>query len=102
MLAWFLRKKFDAPRFRAVGPVVLRLIAISLVMGAAAYYAEREISRLLTAAGCAYKLVELMAVTGAMAAGASVYGVLLLLFCRGSLNELMDDVRHRKKSKKTE
>jgi hypothetical protein len=65
-------------------------------MGAAAYVAEKEISRVLTEAGCAYKLVELIAVTGAMTVGALVYGVLLLLFCRSTLNELMSDIRLRR------
>ncbi|MEI7902210.1 MAG: murein biosynthesis integral membrane protein MurJ [bacterium] len=96
MLAWVLRKKFGAPRFGTVIPIIVRLIAISLVMGVAAYYAEREISRVLTDAGWLYKLVELTAVLGAMAAGALVYGVLLLLFCRSALNELIGDVRSRR------
>lgn len=103
MLAWVLNKKHGAPRFGAVIPVVLRLIVLALAMGAAAYYAERESSRLLTEAGWAYKLVELTAVGGAMAIGALVYGALVLVFSRSALNELVGDLRLRKnKSKKTE
>ncbi len=100
MLAWVLNRKFGAPRFGAVVPDVLRLIVLSLVMGAAAYYSEREISRYLTQAGWAYKLVELTAVAGAMVVGALVYGALLLLFCRNALKELVGDLRLRKKGKK--
>ena len=95
MLARALHRKFGALRFSAVMPVVVRLVAISLVMGAAAYYSEREISRFLTAAGWAYKLVELAAVGGAMALSALVYGALSALFCRGALNELVGDMRSR-------
>lgn len=102
MLAWVLNRKFGAPRFSAVMPSVLRLIVLSLAMGAAAYYSEREISRFLTQAGWMYKLVELTAVAGAMAVGALVYGVLLLLFCRDALQELVGNLRLRKKSKKSE
>ena len=96
MLAWVLNKKFGAPRFHAVMPVVVRLIVLSLAMGVAAFFAEKAISRALTEAGCAYKLVELMAVAGAMAVGALVYGALLLLFCRSTLNELLGDMRLRR------
>ena len=96
LLAWALNKKFGAPRFQAVLPVVLRLLVLSLFMGASAYYAEREISRLLTEAGWFYKLVELTAVAGAMAVGALVYGLLVLLFCRSVVKELFGDVRLRR------
>lgn len=95
MLARTLHQKFGAPRFHALIPVVVRLIAISLVMGAAAYYSEREVSRFLTSSGWAYKAVELSAVGGAMAVGALVYGALLSLFCRSAMKELVGDVRGR-------
>ena len=97
MLARALHRKFDAPRFSAVAPVALRLIAISLVMGVAAYYSESGISRFLTAAGWAYKLVELAAVGGAMVVSACLYGVLSMLFCRSALNELIEDLRLRRR-----
>ena len=96
MLARVLHQKFGAPRFHAVIPVVVRLIVLSLVMGAVAYYAEKLISGFLTEAGWAYKLVELSAVAGAMAAGASVYAALLAVFCRGALKELVGDMRLRR------
>jgi putative peptidoglycan lipid II flippase len=96
LLAWALNRKFGAPRSQAVLPVVLRLLVFSLFMGASAYYAEREISRLLTEAGWFYKLVELTAVAGAMAVGALVYGLLVLLFCRSVLRELAGDLRLRR------
>jgi putative peptidoglycan lipid II flippase len=101
LLAWALRRKFGAPRFGAVLPVIVRLIVLSLVMGAAAYYAEKEIRGVLAAAGWHYKLVELSAVAGAMAAGALVYGALLLLFCRSALLDLVGDLRLRKKGMKS-
>ena len=100
MLSRALCDKLGLLRFRAVFPVVLRLIAISLVMGAVVYGAEKEISRLLTAAGCAYKLVELAAVGGAMALGACAYGALALVFCRGAVNELMEDLRARRQRRR--
>ena len=96
MLARALHQKFGAPRLHAVIPVVVRLIAISLVMGAVAYYSENEISRFLTAFGWAYKAVELAAVGGAMAVSALVYGVLLSLFCRSAMKELVGDIRLRR------
>lgn len=96
MLAWALRRKFGAPRFRAVIPVVVRLIVLSLAMGVAAFYSEKLISRCLTEAGWMYKLVELTSVFGAIAIGALVYGALMLAFCRDSLKELVGDMRHRR------
>ena len=96
MLARVLHEKFGAPRFHAVIPIVLRLIAISLVMGAAAYYSEKMISRFLTESGWTYKLVELSAVTGAMAIGAFVYTALLTVFCRSAIRELVGDIRLRR------
>ncbi len=96
MLAWVLRQKFGAPRLRAVVPVVARLMVLSLVMGVAAFYSEKLISRFLTEAGWMYKLVELTAVFGAIAIGALVYGVLLLVFCREALKEVAGDLRHRR------
>ena len=96
MLAGALHRAFGAPRFHAVMPVVLRLVAMALVMGAASFYSEKTISRFLTEAGWSYKLVELAAVTGAMAVGALVYGALLSLFCRSAWTELTGDIRLRR------
>lgn len=96
LLAWVLRKKIGAPRFRAVMPIIFKLIALSLVMGAASYYAEKGISRVLTDAGWMYKLVELTSVMGAIGAGVLVYGLLLLLFCRSTLSELVGEFRQRR------
>jgi putative peptidoglycan lipid II flippase len=97
MLIWVLRKKLSAPRFSAFAPVVARLLLFSLLMGAAAFYVQRGLSRILIEAGWMYKMVELLAVLGAMAAGACVYGALLLLFGRRELGELFEDVRGRRR-----
>ncbi len=97
MLARALHTRFGAPRFSAVMPTVLRLTAIALVMGAVAYLAEGRITRLLEAAEWPYKARELAAVSGAMAAGAAVYGVLLRVTCRNALSEVLDDVRLRRR-----
>jgi len=100
MLSRALRDKFGSIRFRAVFPVVLRLFVISLVMGVAAYYSERAIAGFMIRHGWPYKLVELSAVGGAMAVSAGVYGGLALLFCRGALREMFDDLRLRRQRKK--
>ena len=100
MLSRALRDKLGLLRFRTLVPVTLRLIAISLVMGVVAYYSEREISRTLTSAGWAYKFVELGAVSGAMGLGGCVYVALAMVFCRGSVNELVEDLRLRRQRRR--
>ena len=96
MLAYELRRRHGAPRFRAVAPTVLRLIAISLLMGAAAYGAERALDGCLRAAAWPYKARELAAVFGGIGAGALVYGALAWVFCRDALKEVVEDVRVRR------
>jgi peptidoglycan biosynthesis protein MviN/MurJ (putative lipid II flippase) len=97
LLVWLLRRKFGALRLRAVFPVVARLLVISLVMGFAAYYSEREIALSLTRAGWPYKLVEALSVGGAMAAAAGLYGGLSWMFCRGALLEMVGDLKSRRR-----
>lgn len=97
MLARALRDKLGLLQFRAVCPVVGRLALAALAMGAAVHYAEKGLALLLAHGGWPYKLVELFAVGGALAAGAAVYGALALLLCGGPLREMFEDLRLRRR-----
>jgi putative peptidoglycan lipid II flippase len=95
LLAHALRRRYGAPRFSAVMPTVARLALVALVMGAVVVVAENRLSHLLLAAEWPYKMRELTAVAGAIAAGVAVYGALAPVVCRDAVRELFQDVRRR-------
>lgn len=99
ILAVVLRRRIGAPTLSALQGPVLKAVAASLVMAAAAFMTYAWLFRFLSAGGWPVKMVQLSATGGTVCVGAGVYAVLMALISRRELLEMVGDFRHRRTRK---
>ena len=94
VLARLLRGPVGGIRWRNVLPVYARVLLCAALMGVAVSCAHGFFAGLLR--GFPAKPAQIIAVLATIAVGAAVYGLALLLVCRGPLREILREFRPRR------
>ncbi len=92
-----LHQRIGAPRWQALWPTAAGVCLAATGMGVAAWATHYGLRTLLLPHLHSAKLLQLLAMGGAMIIAMAVYLLLVGLLCRPALRDVLADFRHRKK-----